>query len=95
MSLPGKPPSQRSDRACETAFLSLCSSLRNPWAFPKESCGEGSGLKSFLGRAGARTREALEEAICLALLTVTSQDAQGWFEHCGYLPAHQEGKGEA
>src|SRR5258708_14213093 len=28
MLLPGKPPSQRSERACEAAFLSLCSSLR-------------------------------------------------------------------
>ena len=52
-----------------------------------------SKLKTALRRAGARTREALEEAICLALLTVTSQDAHGWFEHCGYLPAQQEGKG--
>jgi transposase len=52
-----------------------------------------SKLKTALRRAGARTREALEKAICLALLTVTSQDAHGWFEHCGYLPAHQEGKG--
>jgi hypothetical protein len=32
----------------------------------------------------ARTREALQEAIAQALLTVTSQDAHDWFEHCGY-----------
>src|SRR6266571_7083454 len=31
MLLPGKPPSQRIERACEADFLSLCSSLRNPW----------------------------------------------------------------
>lgn len=46
-----------------------------------------SKLKTHLRRAGARTREALQEAICQALLTVTAQDAQGWFRHCGYLPA--------
>jgi transposase len=45
-----------------------------------------SKLKNDLRRAGARTREALEEAICQALLTVTAQDAYGWFSHCGYVP---------
>jgi transposase len=45
-----------------------------------------SKLKTYLRRAGARTREALEEAICQALLTVTAQDARGWFGHCGYVP---------
>jgi transposase len=45
-----------------------------------------SKLKTYLRRGGARTREALEEAICQALLTVTAQDARGWFSHCGYLP---------
>jgi transposase len=44
-----------------------------------------SKLKTALRRAGARTREALEEAIAQALLTITAQDAQGWFQHCGYL----------
>jgi transposase len=44
-----------------------------------------SKLKAYLRRTGARTREALEEAICQALLTVTAHDARGWFSHCGYL----------
>jgi len=48
-----------------------------------------SKVKAFLRRAGARTREALQEAICQALLTVTPQDAHGWFHHCGYLPAKE------
>jgi transposase len=43
-----------------------------------------SKIKTFLRRRKARTREALEEAIAQALLAVTSQDAHGWFEHCGY-----------
>ena len=45
-----------------------------------------SKLKAYLRRVGARTREALEEALCQALLPVTTHDAQGWFRHCGYLP---------
>lgn len=45
-----------------------------------------SKVKTHLRRVGARTREALQEAIGQALLTVTVQDAQGWFCHCGYLP---------
>ena len=48
-----------------------------------------SKLKTALRRTGARTREALEEAIAQALLTITAQDAQGWFQHCGYLPASE------
>lgn len=43
-----------------------------------------SKLKTFLRRVGARTREALQEAIAQALLTVTPQDAHGWFRHGGY-----------
>ncbi len=50
-----------------------------------------SKVKAFLRRAKARTREALEEAIIEALLTVTSQDAHGWFGHCGY-PSGEERK---
>jgi transposase len=48
-----------------------------------------SKLKTALRRAGARTCEALEEAIAQALLTITTQDAQGWFQHCGYPLAHE------
>ena len=49
-----------------------------------------SKLKTALRRAGARTREALEEALSHALLTITAQDAHGWFQHCGYPPPGQE-----
>jgi len=51
-----------------------------------------SKLKAALRRMGARTREALEEAIARALLTITAQDAQGWFQHCGYRLPGQERK---
>jgi transposase len=43
-----------------------------------------SKLKAILRRQGARTREALQEAIALALDLITAQDARGWFTHCGY-----------
>lgn len=46
-----------------------------------------SKLKAFLRRVGARTHEALAEAIGWGLETITSQDAAGWFTHCGYPPA--------
>ncbi|HEY4384300.1 MAG TPA: IS630 family transposase [Ktedonobacteraceae bacterium] len=48
-----------------------------------------SKLKTALRRAGARTREALEAVISQALLTITAQDAQGWFQHCGYVLTHE------
>ena len=44
-----------------------------------------SKLKTFLRRVGARTREALQEAIAAVLQAITAQDARGWFTHCGYL----------
>lgn len=43
-----------------------------------------SKLKTFLRRVGARTREALLDAIGQAIATVTPQDARGWFAHAGY-----------
>ena len=51
-----------------------------------------SKLKVWLRRLGARTREALEEAIAEALKQITGQDARGWFWHGGYLP-QKPGKG--
>ena len=45
-----------------------------------------SKVKTYLRRVGARTREALQEAIGQAVLTVTARDAQSWFRHCGSLP---------
>jgi transposase len=48
-----------------------------------------SKLKAALRRAGARTRAELDQAITAALGTITSQDAQAWFAHCGYSPSPQ------
>ena len=47
-----------------------------------------SKIKEFLRDAKARTFEALLEAIAAALKTITSQDAHGWFESCGYRTSH-------
>ena len=41
-------------------------------------------LKALLRRAEARTREALDQAIAVALPQITATDAQGFFSHCGY-----------
>ena len=63
---------------CEVLFLPPYSPELNPIeeAFAK--------LKALLRRAGARTCEALIEAMGRALDAVTARDARGFFEHCGY-----------
>ena len=71
------------ERGCQLLFLPAYS----PDFSPIEET--FSKIKAYLRRVGARTREALQEAIAQALETVTSQDARGWFVHCGYLPSHE------
>jgi transposase len=71
------------DRGCHLLFLPAYS----PDFSPIEET--FSKIKAFLRRTGARTREALLEAIAQALLTVTPQDARGWFRHCGYPPSQE------
>jgi transposase len=46
-------------------------------------------LKALLRRAGARTREALLEAMGRALDAVTADDARGFFEYRGYRASAQ------
>ena len=41
-------------------------------------------IKGILRRAEARTREALVEALGVAISAVRVQDAHGFFEHCRY-----------
>lgn len=43
-----------------------------------------SKIKGILGKAEARTREVLIEAMGHAISSVTEEDAWGFFEHCGY-----------
>ncbi len=65
-------------KGCKLVFLPAYSPDLSPieMAFSK--------LKQYLRREGARTREALESAIGEALKTITPQDAQAYFKHCGY-----------
>ena len=71
-------------RGCRLLFLPAYSPDFSPIeeAFSK--------LKTHLRRVGARTREALQEAIGQALTLITAQDALGWFRHCGYSPVVSE-----
>ncbi len=71
------------ERGCQLLFLPAYS----PDFSPIEET--FSKIKVFLRRTGARTQEALQEAIAQALLMVTAQDAHGWFRHCGYLPPEE------
>ena len=41
-------------------------------------------LKRFLRTAKARTAKVLDQAITEALRTITADNAQAWFRHCGY-----------
>jgi transposase len=65
-------------RGCKLIYLPPYSPDLNPIeeAFAK--------LKVLLRKAGARTREALLEAMGRALDAVTPSDARGYFEHRGY-----------
>jgi hypothetical protein len=41
-------------------------------------------IKNLLRKAAARTKEALVEAIGVALWAISPKDARGFFEHAGY-----------
>jgi transposase len=71
-------------RSCQLLYLPAYS----PDFSPIE--GAFSKLKTILRRIGARTHEALQEAIIEALPRITAQDALGWFLYCGY-PAPSTG----
>jgi transposase len=43
-----------------------------------------SKLKSYLRAARARSQDTLMELIGKALSTISTSDALGYFEHCGY-----------
>ena len=47
-----------------------------------------SKVKEKLRGIGARTQEELSEAISIALSTVSSQDAEGWFCSCHITGSH-------
>lgn len=43
-----------------------------------------SKMKEAIRRLQPRTTTELTEAVGTALRTITTEDIQGWFEHCGY-----------
>jgi len=71
------------ERGCEVLYLPPYSPDLNPieQAFSK--------VKGLLRKTEARSREALIEAMGLALDAVTGGDARGFFVHCGYHPMDQ------
>jgi transposase len=66
------------ERGCKLIYLPPYSPDFNPIeeAFAK--------IKALVRKAEARTREALVEAIGKGISMVTAEDAQGFFDHCGY-----------
>jgi transposase len=66
-------------RGCEVVYLPPYSPDFNPIeeAFSK--------IKGILRKVQARTREALIEALGMAISAVSVGDTRGFFEHCGYL----------
>src|SRR3954453_1181167 len=66
------------EKGAELVFLPSYSPDLNPikQAFSK--------IKNILRKVGARTHEALGEAMCGALCEVTPWDVAGWFANCGY-----------
>jgi transposase len=71
-------------RQCELLFLPPYSPDFTPieQAFSK--------LKALLRGLGARTKEALQEAVRLAIDAMTLADVVAWFGHAGYVLSAQE-----
>ena len=65
-------------RGCELLYLPSYSPDFNPIeeAFSK--------IKNLIRKVEVRGREALLEAIGVAISAITDEDARGFFEHCGY-----------
>jgi len=68
---------------CELIYLPAYSPDFNPIeeAFAK--------IKEILRRVGARTKDALVDALGEALSAISAQDARGYFDHAGYRPRAQ------
>ncbi len=56
---------------------------------PRKEVARIFGISLPSRKAGARTREALDEVMGEALRAVTLEDVAGWFSHCGYEPRDQ------
>ena len=67
-------------RGCELLYLPAYSPDYNPI---EEALAK---IKNLLRRAAARSKETLLDTIGAALCAITTEDAQGFFEHAGYRP---------
>jgi transposase len=54
----------------------------SPDMTPIELC--WSKIKNYIRKQKARSLKALDKAIKDAFKTITANDLEGWFEHCGY-----------
>ena len=70
-------------RGCDLVFMPSYS----PDLTPIEEA--FSKIKNIVRKAGARTRELLDEAMGEAMSAVTLEDVLGWFTHCGYAARDQ------
>ena len=68
-------------RGAELVFVPSYSPDLNPI---EQAFSKIKNIKNILRKLGARTHEALLEAMEEALCKVTPTDAAGWFDHCGY-----------
>jgi transposase len=72
------------ERGCELIYLPSYSPDLNPIEQAL------SKIKHILRKIGARTKDALIEAMGRALAAVSTEDVRGFFAHCGYRsPAQQ------
>jgi transposase len=71
-------------RGCDLIYLPAYSPDLNPI---EETL---SKIKHLLRKIGARTKEALIEAMGRALAAVSAQDVRGFFVHCGYPALAQQ-----
>ncbi len=85
LSVHRQPPIRAAIEAagCRVLFLPSYSPDFNPieMAFSK--------VKAYLRRVGTRTKETLEAAIADAIDLITTEDATGYFRHCGYTETAQ------
>ena len=66
---------------------SICAGLLPRLQPPRGTIEEAfAKIKNLLGKATARSKEALVEAIGAALSAVTATDVQEFFEHAGSRP---------
>jgi transposase len=73
-------------RGCQLLFLPPYLPPSSPDCTPIEQA--FSKIKAILRGLGARSKEALQEAVGLAIEAIPPHDAAAWFAHAGYaLPA--------